>query len=441
MAHQRKAIGPTTVLTSSHYLPTRDAAQCAPDSFAARARSLLQQWPASAYNSTMQHRLAFDIRQLVLGPLKERLPLSTTILPWSAPVDPAHSFSNRGLRVIPDDADATPRKLLPSQVDHSLATHSLEDLVIYLHLYHAVGYEDGALLMQLLEEVHRFLTANLMTATTTSMPRGTHVLLPLPSLLYAMSRLGIVEERLLQLVVQHRDTRTGEPGLLYSQLPFYAMADHLQIIVALQRFGMQQDHAFERTVKALRHSTYSKQTPLGLFCKAMMHYERQRLVAKPSAQSVKSSSLTHSANGLTGEPLGLHSQLQALPDLPDGLRQASVELLIESLAALAASVHRRPDTVALVANVLAVTAFKSRSQEEVDRTGMVILGHQLLRAVKLCEVMQCEHTLLADVLGWTVTSAGSGVVVDGGEDAEVSSERRAYYDHVTADMVRLDSVQ
>ncbi|CCW63317.1 unnamed protein product [Phytomonas sp. EM1] len=399
--------------------------------------------------------LCFQTLQNVLGPLSSflRAPLQPHTgslgdypLKRYCIVEDSEIVDGRA----PPQAPVTSEGTIPSSSsrDFGLTFFSLEDLFIFLNLYLRVESEDGRLLRQLLDEVNRFLGGNGMPVLGTSSAESMRVRLPLPQLLFTLSEIGIADEYMLQAVVsramerdphQHSDDLKAR-GLLYSNLPLYGVQDLLVLIVALYRFGMQQDYAFERTIKALRVLMWKSDSPLAYL---------QR-----TAKKLEKDSLSHPSWGSRDEaveevegsvPVQSELWLQRFPKFGKDL-QCPLGVLVEVVTALSVSVFRPRDVLALVANLLVVSAHvelqtvlrSSLVGPEERKFTMLAISHQLHRAVHLYEEMNALQPLLAELFAWSCTVSKVGVLMDGGEDAAIPSESRAYYDHVTADLVKVN---
>ncbi|CCW69975.1 unnamed protein product [Phytomonas sp. Hart1] len=401
--------------------------------------------------------LCFQTRQDVLGPLSSFL---------RVPRQP-HTSSFRGdhlkLYRVVEDAEIVDDKAPPlahrtsagsissdTSRDWGITRFSLEDLIGFLELYHYVESEDGPLLGLLLHEVNQFLFGNVMPLLETSGAESVRVRLPLPQLLFILSELGITEERMLQAIVcrSHEKlppSHPGDPttrGLLYANLPLYTTRDLVVLMVALHRFGLQQDYAFERTIKALKVRLWRSDSPEA----------HLRLTIKKMELNADSPLGRESRDGVANELGNSDNEpadrwLRHLPRLEKDL-QCPLEVLVEAITALSVSVFRPRDVLALVANLLLVSAHAELKavlgsaliSPSEKKSTMLAISHQLHQAVHLYEEMNELQPLLAELLTWSCTVSEVGVLIDGEESAEIPSERRACYDHVTADLVKVNSV-
>lgn len=427
----------------------------------------------------------FSTRRDVLGPLRGLLPPPAT-MSGGGSANPASRQRFRLVPVVGSGPIAPPRG--PPMT--AAADFSLSDLVLFLRLYDSANVEDGQLLMQLMNEIRRQLFALAEAAADAAAARGgssapsvagvtvgehdqeaanrgvkgisqvpSASLLPLPAMLYTMSSLGIVEEAVLDVVTSCavHDGACGRRGLLYSQLRLYSVADLLQLLVALHRFGHQQQPSTKAVAKALRASLYSTPTNASRFHRRARSLKKA-LAARPRTPSSGEGRVgATAAVADTGGVAAMIAADKELSSLAFGL-ECPLFLLLEALTATATTVHRRTDVVAFLSDLIAVTAVtelmtavhESRGRRSpagcedlaLEAQGFVFaVSHQLLRAAKLTECMELPQILLSNVFAWSTTLSGRGVVVDGGEDRAVPSDRVAYYDHVTADLIKANSAE
>lgn len=416
----------------------------------------------SPQSSAALARAEFSVRQEVLGSLRGS-PCVTparhsggTASPTAAP----HRFRVVADVVVENGADAPP----PAHDAATPAAYTLDDLVLFLQLYERVNAEDGQLLAQIMAEVRRRLLTRTRRASTKQpaepnlepLSAAEEEALPLPAMLYVMSSLGVVEEAVLDLVTSCAplDGTPARRGLLYRELRRYSVVELLQLLVALHRFGHHQQPSTKAVTRALRAALYDATTPAGEF------HKRARAFKKALAQNRHGATPSHGSGGgaaagdvpATAEgdtadersvaaALAADAALRALA----GTLSCPLFLLLEALTAATASVHRRADVVTFLSDLAAVTATaelltavqdSSRRPMTAPHDFVVAVSHQLLRAAQLTEGMEQPQLLLSEVFAWSTTLSGKGVLVDGGEDSKVPSDRIAYYDHVTADLIK-----
>ncbi|KAG5465883.1 hypothetical protein CUR178_00598 [Leishmania enriettii] len=427
----------------------------------------------------------FSARRDVLGPLRGLLPL------------PARSFSGGSADLTPRDrfrlvpvVSSSSSARAPDPQLSTAADFSLSDLVLFLRLYDSANVADGQVLAQLLSEIRRHLFALAETeaaaaanrdasatrsvaGTTTDeenleaesrgvtrmLPVPSSLPLPLPTMLYTMSSLGIVEEDLLDVIAgcAMRDGVRQRRGLLYSQVRLYSVRELLELLVALQRFGHQQQPSTKSVMKALRASLYSTPAAASRFHKRARAFKKTLAARSRSAAGGEGHLKATAAEDDSDGVAAMMAADGELSSLAFGL-ECPLRLLLEALTATATSVHRRADVVAFLSDLIAVTAvaelatavYEGRrgcglaGREELAREadGFVLAtSHQLLRAAKLTESMELPQILLSSAFAWSTTLTGRGVIVNGGEDNAVPSDRVAYYDHVTADLIKANSAE
>lgn len=430
--------------------------------------------------------LRFSALRDVLSPLALLLPPPPLHMRQPKPQQAATtegdtpSLTALKLRVVPDDEVGTIDTTKPSSTTASsrclsVTPFSLEELVTCLTLYDLAECEDGELLLRLLGEVHRFVCGNvpkvLSGRTEFANNTSASVKLPFPQLLLVLSRLGLAEERVLQAIVSRPRAHSREGndgGLLYPQLPQYAVSELVLLLAGFHRFALHNDYAFRETVKTLQHlHLFRPRSDASAFNKSLAKAVKEwttrtaqgTVVDVAAASASPGHRLTHKA--LTQEETrrlvatravadenpsrdAARTVFDELPQLPASL-QCPTPLLVEALTALSLSLFRRREVVCFLAHVLVVSAVAElsliASDAELDnaskRVAVNTVSHTLLRAVRLCEEMNEPQALLADCLAFAVDVSWGGVLTDGGEDADVPSERRAYYDHVTADLVKV----
>lgn len=492
----------TVVLPSSFYLSERGETSTAhtsalpvTSSFALcrTAQDLVHRWDtAGSGDHAVRDYVRFSARRDVLSPLSSYLPPPLPSVGFSTRRSSSTSTASTSLRprttalrVVADASVGDPSAVVKqpacatgegssnasATARPTVATFSLEELVTLLELYDLVECDDGPLLLQLLEEVNRFVFGTLRLCKR-AVPPHHHVKLPLPRLLFVLSQLGLAEERLLVEVTRSvlpasggggarreamaaplparpaDDDNEDAPGLVFSQLRLYDEVELVTLLVALYRFDLHHSRAFDVTVKTLHQRLWQPGSHAFRFVRAMRPIHRQ---IKQQHQQP--------------EEDWWERVLSEVPTLPRGLHCAP-DLLVRALTAFSVSLFRRAEVTEFVADVLAVQAWDALSVHArataitttssdmplsrdagasqcfggTDFIPLVELGELLLRGVKLCEEMNVAHPLLAEVFGRCCTASGKGVVIDGGEDADVPSDRRVYYDHVTADLVRLNRV-
>lgn len=307
--------------------------------------------------------------------------------------------------------------------------------------------------------------------------------------LYLFSELKVIDERLLEVAIHVPDgNEEGNAGtqkhqqrangLLRRELPYYDVPQLLLLGPAMSRFGLQNHAVFRLVVKHFRQlqyggATHATGSPSSLkdFGIQMSRVRKafHRLpynVAEEDLTSEMVPLLEAVANGL---PPSLQLNVRYLP------------LLLEWLDALALSLHRHRGVVQCVSDLLAVNAVRllspacqqyqqaeggislwpavhllfpgtettsssssSRSSSSIQ-TDVTASSSQELRvcevlrlAVQRTEAMELPQSLLAIALHQCRIFSRKGLLVDGGEDAEVPSDRIAYYDHVTADLIKVN---
>lgn len=412
----------------------------------------------------------------VLGPLSQVLPPPPAHMQQPAAASPG-TGSLEKLRVVPDPLSGGAAPAVPQPLPLSRTTSfSLEELTAFLELYQLAASQDGELLLRLLGEVNRFFVGN-MAAAASKRAEVRTATLPLPELLLTLSTVGISEERVLQTIAQRPQRDSATPaGLLYTYLPFYSVSQLVSLTVALHRFGLHQDNAFKQTMDALLHRhIFSARSDAYHYSKQMEKLAKQCAQrsqpdkdgsnnSSPSSKSAAGdraaghSPLHHDlsahepftaeelrgvfADERAGDAAGPHL-FDGLPPLPASLR-CSPSLTAEALTAVSLSVFRRPEAVALlshlllsvsIAEVAEVVSSPTRTAAE-KRTALTAISHKLLRGVQLCEEMNDPQPLLATGFAFSIDVGKAGVIGDGGEDTEFPSERRAYYDNVTADLIK-----
>jgi hypothetical protein len=445
----------------------------------------------------MRSYVEFTARRDVFGPLHRLLP-DTPAHRWpAAATRPAASpLSLKASGVVPrlravlptsagDAMPPTTEKVVPT-------SFNLEELVVFLQLYDAVGSDDGQLLLHLMTEVHRqllmYATAHRRAAETQKAAmhdgrdgRNTSATdmmsspsLPLPALLFTMSSLGLVEEAVLDLVTSALPTSESMPvrrGLLYRELPHYSTAELITLTIALHRFGHSQQPSMKATTKALRVSLYNKSVAAGAFHRIMKdikkrldrsagaatHYSAGTDAPEQQLPATVASDNDGSGASDTNGVRMLQTQVE-LPSLVLQM-QCPLFLLLEALTAASLTIYRRADVVSFLSDLIATTAVielshtlpsgsddthcapraaAARTQASETQEYVVFVAHQLLRAAKLTEEMELPQPLLLGVFAWCCTLTGKGVVVDGGEAGAVPSDRVAFYDHVTADLIKVN---
>ncbi|KAG5488988.1 hypothetical protein JIQ42_00608 [Leishmania sp. Namibia] len=426
----------------------------------------------------------FSARRDVLGPLRGLLPLpARSFSGGSADLTPRERF-----RVVPVVSNSLSAPAPDPQLS-AAADFSLSDLVLFLRLYDSANVADGQVLAQLLSEIRRHLFALAETETeaaaaidasatrsvagTTAeenleadsrgvkrmLPAPSSLPLPLPAMLYTMSSLGVVEEAVLDVVAScaMRDGARQRRGLLYSQIRLYSVRELLQLLVALQRFGHQQQPSTKSVMKALRASLYSTPAAASRFHKRARAFKKTLAARSRTAAGGEGHLKATAAEDDSDGVAAMMAADGELSSLAFGL-ECPLYLLLEALTATATTVHRRADVVAFLSDLIAVTAvaelatavYEGRrgcglaGREELAQEAqefVLAVSHQLLRAAKLTESMELPQILLSSVFAWSTTLAGRGVVVNGGEDNAVPSDRVAYYDHVTADLIKANSAE
>ncbi|GET93658.1 hypothetical protein, conserved [Leishmania tarentolae] len=456
-----------------------------------RAEELLHELPTVGRSKSLlfpdavKGYVEFSARRDVFGPLRGLLPPPA----MSSGGISANPAARQRFRVVPvtsgDDV------LFPDSPQMTAAGNfSISELVLFLRLYDSTNIEDGQLLVQMMSEIRRQLfslaeaaadaavttagssTPSVGSSTTneddgegqsrcvkgiSQAPGGS--LLPLPAMLYTMSSLGIVEEDVLDVVTScamYNGTRRRR-GLLYSQLCFYSVADLLQLLVALHRFGHQQHSSTKTVTKALRASLYSSSTTASRFHR---HVKLLKKMIQSQSRAPSPGEGRISGAATDADTAGIASMIAAdeeLRSLAFGL-ECPLFLLLEALTTTSTTVHRRADVVAFLSDLIAVTAVaelttavqESRDShshagfKDLEREAqefVLAVSHQLLRAAKLTECMELPQILLSHVFAWSTTLSGRGVVVDGGEDSTFPSDRVVYYDHVTADLIKANSAE
>lgn len=393
------------------------------------------------------------------------------------------------LRVIPAPATARAAPPPPAETDDAPARpFTLAELTVFLQLYDAVEGDEGHVLAQLLAEVQRRL-ADLATARDggpqkNEQPQDTRehrssgntsenaaAPLPLPALLFTMSSLGVVEEAALDLItsaVPVDSTSRARRGLLYRQLPMYSAEELVMLLIALHRFGHAMQPSMKAVVKALRAAQYNTAVASGRFHRIMRAVKkglrREQSLARDTVEGLAggvAASAPDSPPATAGDDGSMVRVIQQDAELQSAVLalRCPLFLLLEALTALSLTVHRRNDVVSFLSDWIAVTGVMelatvmrddsvapssssseplAASQRDADRAYVLLVAHQLLRAAKLTEEMDQPQPLLSEAFAWSSTLSSSGVVVDGGEAAEVPSDRVAFYDHVTADLVKLN---
>ncbi|CAJ1013065.1 hypothetical protein Q4I28_008378 [Leishmania naiffi] len=412
----------------------------------------------------------FSARHDVLGPLRSLLPLPATSSGGSS----ANPASRQRFHIVPV-VGMNPAMPPPRLQRSATADFSLSDLVLFLQLYEGANMEDGKLLVQVMNEVRRQLFALAETVARTTTDEGDleaerggvkGVLqtpsaspLPFPAMLYTMSSLGIVEEAVLDVVTSCavRDDTHGKLGLLYSQLRHYSVKELLQLLIALQRFGHQQQPATKALTKALRASLYDTSTTASRFHRRAGAFKKALAARHQTPPPGEGRVNAAEVDGDTGGVIAMMVADKELGSLAFGL-ECPLFLLLEALTTTATTVHRRVDVVAFLSDLIAVTAAAELTTavqescslpvpagpQEVTKEAQEFLfavSHQLLRAAKLTEAMNLPQILLSEVFAWSTTLSGRGVMVDGGEDSPVPSDRVVYYDHVTADLIKASSAE
>ncbi|EPY21007.1 hypothetical protein STCU_08734 [Strigomonas culicis] len=282
------------------------------------------------------------------------------------------------------------------------------------------------------------------------------VKLPLAPLLFMLSELSLIEEALLQhltaaAVDEHDPTNKT---VLLAQLPYMEERELLLLLVSFHRFGLQNEHAFDHCVKRLRRLQWrSTPTPAdadrvpsstrATYWKHLARVEKAQLAsaARPAAGNDR----VHTGT--------LLETLAGVP-VPSPLT-LPVALLLEVLTALALSVHRRQDVVQMVVRLLVANVGLQFARLASDgppstRAGsapaaeekevLLIMARQVKRAIELCESMLYPQLLLVELFAELREATATGVLADGGEQADIPSDRVVYYDHVTADLVKLSHV-
>ncbi|CAJ1038620.1 hypothetical protein Q4I30_008311 [Leishmania utingensis] len=413
----------------------------------------------------------FSARHDVLGPLRSLLPLPATSSGGSS----ANPASRQRFHIVPV-VGMNPLMPPPPRLQRTAtADFSLSDLVLFLQLYDSANMEDGKLLVQVMNEVRRQLFALAETVARTTTGEGDleaerggvkGVLqtpsaspLPFPAMLYTMSSLGIVEEAVLDVVTSSalRDDTHGKLGLLYSQLHHYSVKELLQLLIALQRFGHQQQPATKALTKALRASLYDTSTTASRFHRRARAFKKalaaRRQTPPPGEGRVNAAEVDDDTGGV----IAMMAADEELGSLAFGL-ECPLFLLLEALTTTATTVHRRVDVVTFLSDLIAVTAAAELTTAVQESRGLPVpagpkevtkeaqeflfaVSHQLLRAAKLTEAMNLPQILLSEVFAWSTTLSGRGVIVNGGEDSAVPSDRVVYYDHVTADLIKASSAE
>lgn len=290
---------------------------------------------------------------------------------------------------------------------------------------------------------------------------------PFPALLFTLSSLGLVEEAVLDLITSAAPVN-GSParrGLLYRQLPQYSAVELVTLLIALHRFGHHQQPSMKAVTKALRASLYNKATAAGAFHRQMKELKKRLYRSRdagseeaiPSEASLSNDAGNGKDNAVWAIQTRVELQLLVLQ------LQCPLFLLLEALTASSLTVHRRTDVIIFLSDLIAVTAVLELtqaphsqdtttateadgsfdhsargSQEESSQEYILSVAHQLLRAAKLTEEMELPQPLLSEVFAWSCTRSSKGVIVDGGEDSDVPSDRLAFYDHVTADLIKVN---
>ncbi|EPY32164.1 hypothetical protein AGDE_08832 [Angomonas deanei] len=375
--------------------------------------------------------LTLESNQTVLGPLSSLLPPSN--------VTKSGKETRQSLKVIPEEYADDPEKYLQqlrqSETKVEGARLSLEDTTGVLFLYDAVDCENGTLLRQLLDDIDRFIFVNLsegFKSTHLKEKENGVVKLPLPQLLYTLSNLGIIEEKLLRHCTAEEGHRKG---LLTSQLGLYAERELVLLLFALHRFGMENELAFSSVLRKLDKKCYVKQTSTGSFMEQCHSLEKQCY-----------KQLSHAPAESRVVPLQALTKWETLDAV-----QLPIVLLLEVLSSLTATPFRKPSSVKHVSYFLAGSVAgeyrsildtitkdaETHRLADVVKQRLNILSQQLFRAVRMCEAMECPQVLLFELFNNIRESSGADVFADGGEDAEIASDRVAYYDHVTADLVKI----
>ncbi|KAG5490715.1 hypothetical protein JKF63_00837 [Porcisia hertigi] len=415
----------------------------------------------------------FSARRDVFGPLRGLLPPHPATLSSGSAAKPASRHRFRVVPVMNGNLLATPP---PPPQTNTTTDFSLAELTLFLRLYDSADVEDGQLLLQIMNEIrrHLFALAETVASNTTGEDNleagigvGVEIMsqepsaspLPLPGMLYTMASLGIAEEAVLEVVIKctMRNGKPSRSGLLYPQLRFYPVKELLQLLVALQRFGHQQHFSTKAVVKMLRASFYNTRTVAGRFHKHARALKKA-LAARPGTPPSREgrcsvASTDADAGGVAAMTLA-DEELCSLAFM----LECPLFLLLEALTTATTTVHRREDVVTFLSDLIAVTAVVelttavhehrgrqgAASREELSQETqefVFAVSYQLLRAAKLAESMEVPQLFLSDVFSWSTTLSGRGVVVDGDEDNAVPSDRVAYYDHVTADLIKLNSTE
>ncbi|KPA81672.1 hypothetical protein ABB37_03981 [Leptomonas pyrrhocoris] len=447
--------------------------------------------PTTITAEAMRNYVEFTARRDVFGPLRHYLPPAVSSAATRASGAAAPRFRLVPSTTAPVTADPS---ALPTAKDEGVQAFRLADLIVFLQLYDSVDADDGQLLVQLMTEVHRQLFAYALAQKSTADAPGTNsrnptsaeqaknntdncrsrdrgdqlskpvVYLPLPALLFTMSSLGLVEEAVLELVTTAAASTDGSRarrGLLYRQLPLYSSEELITLLIALHRFGHSQQPSMKAVTKTLRASLYNPATAASSFHRIMKGIKKrtQRTAGTANAEAVEAQlpklrveGDDESAEVNVVRTLQSHVELQSLVVQ----LHSPLFLLLEALTAAAMTVYRRSDVISFLSDWIAVTAVMElaaalrcpgsgrsvlssstshRVQEEAQEY-VLFVAHQLLRAAKLTEEMELPQPVLSAVFAWSCTLSGKGVVVDGGEDSKVPSERVAFYDHVTADLIK-----
>lgn len=411
---------PALLLDSAVFVPPAAAAG-ATDLAAqlSQAKENLNKLLGHALSDAERSRILLDTKQRLFAELRRCLPPATSESQGS-------SSPSLSLRVVPDEHVSDPlRGTQTSGAARPYASLPLEDLVVFLELYDAAEHEDGRLLLQLLGELDRFLFYNMKHCLPEGIPTGkgaAKVKLPLPQLLFVLSRLGAVPDATLQGI-------TGdERGIVFEQLHLYDENELLVLLVALHRFGLHNSKCMQRVIRCLQKRLYTPFSAASVFQKRMHQIESQML----------SDSLDEA----------LPRVLKRVARNLDDVLQCGLPLLLESQTAMAQTVFRRSDVVRFIANLTVATAFRDAREVKRDSglnavqktQSFQALASCVLHAAKLTEQMSEPQPLLAETVSWCCSRSAKGVVVDGGEDADVPSDRRAYYDNVTADLIKVSRV-
>lgn len=457
--------------------PTAEAvgdSKAAAVSLSERARELLRRCPMYHEEDPLPPHeasyISFSARRDVFGPLCSTLPDPPPHLRSRVGSTPASVSERRNaarLRVVMRPSLGT-SPAAPSPLSCSTTTSndfSLAELVIFLHLYLQIQHDDDDLLLRLIGAVHHHFFSQELPIEAA----------PLPDLLYVLSSLGVSEERLIKLLTHSTNPppsargSEGHPpnansfsagttagshpssGLLYHQLPLYSERELLLLLVSLHRFGLDQQPAQKAVVKMLRRRLYQSNSDASTFRNVMARLKKKRERESISIKGTEGAAVVGNS-GSSPASQSIASFLMASdalqPPLPAALR-CPPRLLLDSLTALSLTAYRLPDVVVFLCDLIAITSIHSLAVLEkgdtADRKGgasenRIQIPLQLLRAAKLAEVMQLPQPLLSEVFSWSADTSGKGVYTDGGEDSDIPSNRVAYYDHVTADLIKANRV-